>query len=72
MSHNSFVIFVLVINYVFEWFCHFSFLHSNEDQDQPANTGEEIEFSVSSVSAAAGEASENLPLADFIRHPRTD
>ena len=40
--------------------------------DQPANNGEEIEFSVSSVSAAAGDVSENLPLADFIRHPRTD
>lgn len=69
MSHNSFVIFVLVINYVFEWFCHFSFLHSNEDQDQPANTGEEIEFSVASV---GGEASEMSSLTEFIRHQAQD
>ena len=46
--------------------------NSAEGDDQPTNNGEEIEFSVSSVSAATGEASENLPLADFIRHPRTD
>ena len=40
--------------------------------DQPTNNGEETEFSVSSVSAAAGDVSESLPLADFIRHARTD
>ena len=35
----------------------------------PANTGEEIEFSVSSVT---GEASEMSSLTDFIRHQATD
>lgn len=39
--------------------------------DQPANTGEEIEFSVSSVSGAP-EASELSSLTDFIRHQATD
>jgi hypothetical protein len=44
----------------------------NNTDDQPTNNGEETEFSVSSVSAAAGDVSESLPLADFIRHARTD
>jgi len=51
---------------------HKKWNNSENDDDQPTNNGEEIEFSVSSVSASAGDASENLPLADFIRHPRTD
>ena len=38
-------------------------LNSNDDQDQPANTGEEIEFSVSSV---GGEASEIILFQLFV------
>merc|ERR1712045_579653 len=44
---------------------HKQWSNSNEDQDQPANTGEEIEFSVASV---GGEASEMSSLTEFIRH----
>ena len=43
---------------------------NDNDQDQPPNTGEEIEFSVASV--ASGEASEMSSLTDFIRHQAAD
>jgi len=48
---------------------HKQWSNSNEDQDQPANTGEEIEFSVASV---GGEASEMSSLTEFIRHQAQD
>ena len=44
---------------------------TNNDDHEPTNTGEEIEFSVASV-ASAGEASEMSSLTDFIRHPAQD
>jgi hypothetical protein len=44
--------------------------NSSEQQDTPT-TGEEIEFSVASVTSA-GDASELSSLTDFIRHQATD